>query len=353
MRQALSLLVAAALAATAAGQPVRPDVNTNPEIGGKSLDQWIKDVEDRDPSVREQAIKMVAMLGPQAKRAAPALIRQMQPPNDLSPMTNAAIAIGLVLPDDPKHQKEAITSLISLLGSSQGIVRFQAATSLGHFGPPARAAIPRLTPLTRDQFSWEIRRAASYALGRVGYDENNLPDIRALSALADAIDDVSKEVRVEALQGLINLGTPVSPTDQQTLRALLEKRVRVDKDKYVGIWVRIALMRLDPTLITDANLGYISKHLKSTEPAGINADAARALGALGAAAKSKIPDLIEAIKSSDPSLVAWSSWALGQMGTEAKQAVPALTALLESADPAVKAAAQEAIKQINSPAKRP
>jgi HEAT repeat protein len=117
--------------------------------------------------------------------------------------------------------------------------------------------------------------------------------------------------------------------------------------------VRIALMRLDPNLINDANVSYISKHLKMTEPAGINADAARALGALGTTAKAKIPDLMECLKSSDTSLVAWSAWALGQMGPDAKQAIPLLQTLQESADPAVKNAATEAIKTINNPPRRP
>ena len=54
--------------------------------------------------------QMVALLGPQAKRAVPALIRQLQQPNDLSPLTNAAIAIGAIAPDDPKHQKDAIAA---------------------------------------------------------------------------------------------------------------------------------------------------------------------------------------------------------------------------------------------------
>ncbi|MBX7103956.1 MAG: HEAT repeat domain-containing protein [Gemmataceae bacterium] len=347
----VAIAVSSSHAQPPASGPVRPTPTASPEIGGKSLDQWIKDIEDKDPSVREHAIKMVAMLGPQARKAVPALIRQMRTPNDLSPMTNAAIAIGLILPDDPKHQKEAVAGLMQLLGSSQGIIRLQAATALGNIGPPARNAVPLLVGMTRDQFSWEIRKAAAYALGRCGVDEKNLPDIKALTALADAVDDLSKEVRVESLQGLINLGSPVTPADQQALKVVLEKRVRSDRDKYVGIWVRVALMRLDPNLINDQNLTYIAKHLKQSDPPGINADSARALGAMGSTARSKVPDLIDALKSSDTSLVSWAAWALGQMGGEAKSAVPALTSLLESADTAVKTSASEAIKNINNPKK--
>lgn len=336
-----------------AQQPVKPQANANPEIAGKSLDQWIKEIEDRDPSVREHAIKMVALLGPQARRAIPALIRQAQiDQNDLSPRTNAVIAIGLIVPDDPKHVKDAVAALMPLLSSPQGIIRLQAATTMGNLGTGARTATSRLTHLIKDPASWEIRKAAAYALGRTAYDDHNMPDMRALAGLADAVDDVSKEVRVEALQGLINLGPPPSAPEQQQLKALLEKRIKVDKDKYVGIWVRVALMRMDAASVTDTNISYIAKQLKATDPPGIAADAARALGAMGPVSGKKVGDLMEALKSSDASLVAWSAWALGRIGSDAKAALPALMALKESAEPSVKNAAAEAIKDINNPPKR-
>lgn len=349
------VMVLLAIGGLARAQAVRPDApaNANPEVGGQTLDHWIKEIEDHDPSVRENAIKMVAMLGPQAKRAIPALIRQLNTsPNDLSPLTNAAIAIGLIKPEDPKHVKDAVTALTRLLDNTQGIVRLQAATALGNLGPNARPAVGRLAVLIRDVNSWEIRKAAAFALGRAGLDERTYPDMKALVALIDGIDDRSKEVRIEALQGLINLGPPVTPQDQAEIKRRLEARVRVDKDKYVAIWVRVALMRMDVNAINDANLGYIAKQLKSTDPPGINADAARALGVIGPSAKSKLTELVEATRSSDVSLVTWSAWALGRMGPEGKSALPALNQLLESSDQSVKSAAQAAIKEINSPPRR-
>lgn len=341
------------LVAPSQAQPVKPSISTNPDFNGKSLDQWIREIEDPDPSVREHAIKMICLMGPAAKRAAPALIRQIRQENDLSPMTNAIIAIGIVNPDDPKHQSDAISALIPMLGSSQGIVRFQAATSLASFGPAARKAIERLCARVNDSQSWEIRRAVCFALGRCGYDESNFPDIRALEALNKGIDDVSKEVRIEALQGLINLGPPKEPQDRQLLKSHFEKRVKVDKDKYAGIWVRVALMRIDEAAINDANIKYIAAYLKKTEPLGINADAARALGAIGPPAKKAIPELTNALKDKDVSLVAWSAWALGRMGPDARQALDALKQLLQdTSDSAIKAAVQEAINAINAPPKR-
>ena len=276
MRCALFLSFAVFLhVGPAQAQPVKPSVSTNPEFNGKSLDQWIREIEDPDPSVREHAIKMICLMGPAAKRAAPALIRQIRDDlNDLSPMTNAIIAIGLINPDDPKQQADAISALIPRLASNQGIVRFQAATSLASFGPAARNGIERLCSKINDPQSWEIRRAVCFALGRCGYDEMNYPDIRALEALNKGIDDASKEVRIEALQGLINLGPPQKPEHRQILKNHFERRVKVDKDKYAGIWVRVALMRIDEKAINDANIKYIAAFLKKTDPLGINADAA-------------------------------------------------------------------------------
>lgn len=353
MRRALmATLFMSAAVMCALAQPVRPVVSTNPEFNGKSLDQWIKEVEDTDPSVREHAIKIIALMGAPARKAAPALTRQITLNNDLSPMTNAIIAIGILAPDDPKHQADAIAALIPMLSSNQGIVRFQAATSLGSFGINARKAIGQLCERMKDPQSWEIRKASAFALGRCGYDENNYPDIRALSALNKGIDDVSNQVRIESLQGLINLGPPPSPQDRMMLKEHFEKRIKADKDKYAGIWIRVALMRMDEKAITDANIKYIAAYLKKNEPIGINADAARALGAIGPAAKLAVPDLIAALQEKDVSLVAWAAWALGHMGPDGKSALPGLKALLESSDPAIKSAAQDAINKINSPAKK-
>lgn len=351
-RFALLCLVIMPMGVPAQTQPVKPAVNTNPEFQGKTLDQWIKEIEDIDPSIREHAIKMVALMGPSAKKAAPAVIRNINMNVDLSPQTNAIIAIGLILPDDPAHREKAILTLISSLSSTQGIVRYQAANSLGNFGIASRNAIGRLTEVIRDPASWEIRKASAFALGRCGYAENNFPDIRALIALNKGIDDVSKEVRIEALQGLINLGPPELPKDRFALKEHFDKRLKVDKDKYVSIWIRVALMRLDEAAITPANLNFIAGYLKKNEPVGIAADAARALGAIGPPAKSTVPELIAALGDKDITLVAWAAWALGRMGPDARSALPALEELKKTVtDPLVKTAIEEAIKSINTPKK--
>ena len=119
---------------------------------------------------------------------------------------------------------------MTALNHSQAIIRFQAATSLGNCGTWAKAATPKLAQMIGDRSSWETRKAVCYALGWVGRDERMVPDMRALRALVDAVDDFSKEVRMEALQSLINLGPPESG-DISQMKTLLERRLKADRDK--------------------------------------------------------------------------------------------------------------------------
>ena len=143
-----------------------------------------------------------------------------------------------------------------------------------------------------DRSSWETRKAVCYALGWVGRNEYGIPDMRALTALVDAVDDPSKEVRMEALQSLIKLGPPESANISQ-LKTLLERRLKLDRDKAVVIWVRVAMMRIDPPSINEANLTMIAKLLKDPD-IEIKMQAARALYYIGKEGKSKLGDLIDA-----------------------------------------------------------
>ena len=156
----------------------------------------------------------------------------------------------------------------------------------------SRTAIPALARVVSDRDSWEIRFAAANALGVAGKDEQNVPDVRALRALIDATDDVSKEVRLEALQSLINLGPPTSPQDVAQIKTLLERKIKADKDKSVAIWARVALMRMDAAAVNDANLTAIAKLIKGSDLA-TSIQAARALGAIGLESKGKVPDLMD------------------------------------------------------------
>jgi HEAT repeat protein len=127
-----------------------------------------------------------------------------------------------------------------MLDNREGIIVLWAAKSLTQIGPLARSAGPKLAQLVEDRRSFEIRQAICAALGRVGVDDNGYPTMLALNALVRSIDDPSKEVRLEALQSIVNLGPPPAG-DLSVFKNLIEQRIKKDKDQSVVIWVRVAL----------------------------------------------------------------------------------------------------------------
>jgi HEAT repeat protein len=325
--------------------PVTPNAAASPtEVGGKTLEQWIREIGHQDPSVREHAIKMVQLFGPNSRRAIPALVKEVRQLNDLSPQANAIIALSYIAPSAPEYAREVVGALISELDNPQGIIRYQAAMALGNLGIHARSAVPKLRNHVNDRQSWEIRKAMCFALGQVGRDESYAADLTALRALVDAVDDYSKEVRMEALQGLINLGPPASG-DVSQLKNLLERRLKVDKDPAAVIWVRVALMRIDEKAVNETNLTTIAKQMKNGD-LDIRTQAARALGYIGLAAKSKVPELIDALQDPEPLMIAQVCWSLDRMGAEAEKALPSLETLQSHKDPNVQQVAKSAISDI-------
>src|SRR5262249_13880821 len=156
-----------------------------------------------------------------------------------------------------------------------------------------------------------------------GWDGRNGPDARAIHALLGALrDDVSYDVRMEALFSLIVLGPPVHITDKTAEKRLLEERTR-DKNKVVEIWARVAVMRLDK--VSQHHLSPISKYLQDPDlRARVNA--ARAFTIMGQDAKSSVKDLAYALNDKEPDVVVWVCVALGEMHAASQDAVPKLEA---------------------------
>lgn len=321
-------------------------------VAGRKLEEWIKDIDSLDPSVREHACRAVIQFGPSARRAIPALVKQVRLLNDLSPQASAIIALSEIVPQTPGGQADgytaqAVDALKDALDSTQAIIRYRAAASLGWIGPPARAALPVLIKRIDDRQSWEIRNAVAIALGTIGRDENGWPYVNVLEALGrGAADRESKDVRLSALQSIINLGPPATGTPPH-LRMALEKRLRDEKDNIVKIWVRVAIMRIDQATITDANLQTIAKQLKSTD-LETRIQAAKALGFIGIFAKSTVPDLVDALRRNpEPALLVQLCWSLARMGMHAETALASLRTLQKSTqDEWVKSSIKSSIEEI-------
>jgi HEAT repeat protein len=336
-----------------AGQPAAPAAHDN-KIGGKSLDEWIKELHSTDSSERMTACQAVLAYKEEGRKAVPDLIRLLSD-HDHSVRTNAVISIGALGWKTPEQGKEEAIALTRMLADSQGAVRYQTAMALARLGPDvARSAASSLTETLRDQGSWEVRKAAAFALGQLGYDLEKRVDARVISALVLSLSDRALQVRLAVIHALIQLGPPPRPADAAAAKQTLLTMVQ-SKDKATQIWTRVALMRFDKALLNDTYLTPIAQYLKGPEQP-VRVEAAAALGLLGPEAKTKVPDLIAALGHEDLVTKFAAIVALGQIGTAARQAAGDLEPLTKHPDPIIKAAADQSLRQVqgsNLPAPPP
>ncbi|MCS6850181.1 MAG: HEAT repeat domain-containing protein [Gemmataceae bacterium] len=379
-----TFMFVAALASALLFTPAGPGQLKDSEINGKTLNAWIKDLEDRDVSVRVTAIQTIVQYGDGAKRAIPILIGPLGLGSpDASVRVNAAIAVG-VIGVDPRDMDKAVAALQAALKDPQGIVRYQAAMALGRLGTAARAALPYLCQYTiKDQTSWEIRKAAAFAIGNLAKNSPNGPEPVVLQALTSTFygnsPDSAVQVRLEAIMALSEIGAPKGTREINQLKLCLENALYDKKDARVRLYARLLLMQLDPSYINDVNIVAIGKELTNPQLEA-RCHAARALGLLGVRAQSQIPNLIRMTRDKESAaagtaitaLVAmkdaitdshiieiasglqakeahirfYAVQALAALGPRAKAHVPQLIAMLADPDPAIVAASALALAEM-------
>jgi HEAT repeat protein len=316
------------------------------EVSGKTLEQWIKDMKDADPSVRETAIQAVVHFGPAARKAVPELITELRD-LDASIRTNAAISLGMIGMDE-KDLKRGVAGLKLLLSDQQGVIRYQAAMALGRIGTDASEAASYLATYTvKDLSSWEIRKAAAYALGSVAGKEKDDPDVAAIKGLIYAAgNDSSAQVRLEAIMSLILLGPPKNDSVKDSEEQLFHKLMN-HKNRVLVIWAHVGTMRINK--VTKEHVEAIANQLASPDQM-TRMHAVRALGSLGTEAKAAIPMLVQAMQTTDPTTRHLAAMALAAIA-DAKTAVPPLIDTLKDKESSVRLAAVQALGRLGPLAK--
>jgi HEAT repeat protein len=328
------------------------------QLGGKDIKQWIAEISSLDPSRRENAIRTVPLLRG-AEEAIPALINCVKRDNDSSPRVNAVMALGAI----DFHRQEDITKAVEALtyrvtNDNQAIVRFQAALVLGRFGGQARPAMEALIKATSDQGSWEIRKAAVFALSRAAFDADRpvaSPAINALVQHMSATNESSSLVRLEATMCISSIGG-VNPADNKTVVAAL-RRAEDDKEKMIGIWARVGLCVHDNKLEAkdvDTLIKFMrSPHLPERTHAARALGTIAYVGNMGPLIKPAIPALIELTRDKEELARVAAIWALGRVGAPAKPALPRLNEMLKDKELGAegKGFIKEAIQMIESKAR--
>lgn len=328
---------------------LKPDVNKQiVKLGGKKLDQWKKEIRDKDPSVRENATRTLPFFGADSRDGVENLIYVLTKDKDVSMRVNVARAFDMV-----EIANRDVPDVVDILKrrlrfDKQAIVRYYAARTLGRFLEEARVAIPELLLATRDGASWEIRQVAIQSLAQVARDTKNGPEARVVSGLIRALSDRCASVRLTATAALGALGAaPNSPEGLVIIRALQRVKDR-DANRRVAIWGHVGLMAMDK--VTDERLASLTKFLKFRDHR-TRMNAARAFGVLGKHAFPHVKDLVEALEDPAPLVVGAACWALGEIGKDKNpgpEAVKKITTIAEDKEKpeGLREVAKEALKKI-------
>jgi HEAT repeat protein len=344
---------------------------------------------DQDEDVRVEAARLLAELGPGARRDIPDLTQAL---GDDSPRVRAeaARALGLMAPyghhlgmTHPYYQ-EVIPILIEAAKDRDSNVRIQVLAALGSFGPDANAAVPVLrealnegavgrdrrsirlgqtaagqlaclAPVAREAIpdlinalntdDMEFRSHVILALGTVGRG-----DAGAVSTLVRILRD--RQYPQTAMIAGVSLGG-MGAGGQAALPALIEGLKTADQlDPAVSERFRymmiLSMGRMGPAA-KDA-VPCLLEVLRNKELDGQSRkEAAYTLGRIGPAAKAALPDLIGFVWTFEDGAINQAvTWALASIGADA---VPALLDALKAREPDVRMRALHVLGRMGPRAK--
>jgi HEAT repeat protein len=289
---------------------------------------------EEGPSLQAQAADLLGWIGPEARTAAPALVRQMIA-RDHPAGTSALRAVVRIGDDalaelicmfgqtpDPGRKRlafvlnkiggRAVPPLVQILDDPRAEVRAAAAQVLGEIGREARAALPQLEQALSDP-AVSVRLRAAEALLEVGGRRN----LAALGVLARTLQD--KEHRADSLRILTYL------TPKMESAALAFAELVLDADDEVSDCAWRALTRLDSA--DPAALQVARRALWATKAAR-RQKAIEALETLGPQALDNA-DLIRALADSDMNVRKAALEVCRKRGPEARDTLPALVDALQ------------------------
>ena len=379
----LTVIGAGMLAALLLSRP-RPEIIA---YQGKSITDWVRQSCAADQKSREQAVGAFQTLG---SNAVPGLVRllaardsffrrqiwsfapslpkplrlivlgRVRAPDAASIRTAAARSLAVIGPD----AQAAVPALAQALRSGDARLRWDAAGALSHIGKPG---LPELASALADKDP-AVRRAAASALGDLGPDATV-----AAPALLKALGDQYDYVRVAAASSFSKLGTNVLPFLLQEISSgdsLARQRAAIglgllrgpreillppllellqDHDpvcRAQAIQTLAAFNFPNPTMVA-AFIASVKDPVLEIRLAAIQALANARWQA--APAVSALNDCLD-----DPSAPIRESAAraLGAIGKRAKPALPELARLADDTEERVRAAAKEAVTKIQGAASK-
>jgi HEAT repeat protein len=245
---------------------------------GKPLRAWIAALQDRNPRTRRQAAEALAVIGPEARDAAPGLCD--------------------VLQDDDKDVREAAMEALSEIraGTSEVVAaltrrvrektdRYPALRSLCRCGP---AGVAVVVAALQDS-DRQVRSAAVVAL------THGIPPRAALPGLLAALGEDNEDIRRNAIYALAGMGGGA----REAVRALYTIAMgdkkgdlrRLAADALLAVGARQEGIKALITVLADDNREYAEQERAAISLAAVGPEAKAAIPALEAAVKGKSKDL--------------------------------------------------------------
>jgi HEAT repeat protein len=290
---------------------------------------------------------------PEAEPHVPALVKRLK---DESEEVRAAAtqALGIIC----RRDALCVPVLVSALRDESEKVRTEAALSLATFGPAAAPALERLLECFERDSSPLVRSASIYTLGRIGPDAKVaipaiLAAIRGMPSHPENDDESAYKEREARLHPLLKALAGIAPADQQTIDVLTE----IVRDKNQHEWSRALAAKA---------LGRIGVPAKSAFDVLLRASETRsetlrvfAMGALcdvAPADRRAIDVLTEIVRDKDNRQTNWararSAKALGRIGAPAKSAFDALLQASQTEHKELCHAASDACYRVDAEAAR-
>jgi HEAT repeat protein len=269
---------------------------------GEAVPALLAILKDETNPLRPAAAWALAKMG--ARQALPLLIQAL--PKDDNPEMQIVTPVALLLlnPDSEAFTRLAVPRLVGLLTHDSSVVRREAAATLAGIGPKAAPAVGQLAVGLADPDP-VLRAEYLSALGAIGP-----PAAEALSVILAALADQDLHVRYSATYAIGKIGSAAKDAIP-----VLERNLQ-GRDEFLKLISAWALVHVEPRRpgLATVCAGPLARALKLPD-ARVRREAALALGMLGPAAASAVPDLKEVANDQDESVRDAVAEALKKIGS--------------------------------------
>jgi HEAT repeat protein len=227
-----------------------------------------RSLDDPDWDVRAHAAEALGIIGADPQTTVPALIQHLRD-KDEDVRERIVEALGRI----GREPQSAVPVLISALTDDSGSIRSLAAGALANFGKDAQPAVPTLITLLQD-VHYDHRADVARTLGVIG-----LAAEQSIPALLQALHDSDHFVAATAATALAQMGR--NQTQVAAVAARLIGEELGERSDWVRAQAAIALGRLGAD--AEGAIPILSKFVGTVDASGYSANCADAIVAIAAA----------------------------------------------------------------------